>query len=1239
MRGNTISIQMPLVRGKVSKTIPLYQWDYGQRLVFTDVELPAAYEVHFSNEMHGDAVTSIGGSTGVDIPDVCLQDGGPVYLWLFLHDTELDGETEFQGVIPVIRRAKPSDDVPTPEQASAISQAITALNDAVTSTSADVATTAANVLKSEGYALGKQDGVDVGSDSPYYQNNSLYFAGEASNSADDSADSAEQAAAWATGSFDGEGEEPVTEDDPQYENNAAYYADQAGDYAEDAEAYGAGTRGGVDVSSGDDAYHNNAPYYAQQAASSATSANSAKGDATSAKNAAVSAKTAAETAQAAAESWATGGSSGTPSATNNAKYYSEQAASSATTASEKAGLAATSESNASGSASTAGTKALVSEGYAVGKQNGEDVASGSTYYHNNAEYYAGQASSSATAASGSADAASGSASSASTNALKSEGYAVGSQNGTDVTSGSPYYQNNAKYYAGVAEDVLESIPEDYSTLSSDVTNLKSAIDAHEKCDADGYRRAFKFINGSYSEDTLAISANTKRIIASEFIEVKKGDIITVKPGSFTHATSLFAGTTTSYTLIKKGNTFSTDNETIRVYVDGFFNVYFANASNLNAVISASDFDGSITVTSYAKTKADNADLKNLKDGYQVTHSNILDNIDCLSTGRYWSKISGTNILTLTATGTYSSWLIPVDGTSIYTFKYQTRYIYPVGSDGVTTVGNVAENVTSIDTSQYTGCSFLAISVNNSTYDMDTYCVSKGSTAKKDNTYTYPAWFNGKFDPLEDKVDDLEDELEAFEDGYEVVNNNLLEDLTPTSETQYYYKSTQTGKLVLATSDTATYNSWLVPVDGTSKYTMSYTTRFVLAVENDGETVIGTAIDSTTSIDTSQYTGCKYIAISLRTDNLPSDKPLSEYYVSKGNVARTGTETIPPAWFGDKLDDLEDQINSLDVKPKKNKVFMLTDTSFSAEKNFTDFATSAKGKCMHLVVNLSSFTSVTVGLRDATRPVFYAQVTSDSVYLYDYNGGNTAHTQTYAHGLTIADNLSIDVYSAPNQNLYYVQVGTNGTEYTTPDQFSIGPTGLIYPYASMEGSASFVQFSAECNTQRPIWLFGDSYLGTYNTARWAYYLVNREKDSRVMMDSYAGENSTSAFASLEKLIECGVPDYIVWCLGMNDGGDSGTTPNSTWLGYIESMLALCEENNITPILATIPTVPSINNEGKNAWVRESGYQYIDFAKAVGASDQGVWFDGMQSTDNVHPSVTGAVTLYHAALAGCPQFSQK
>lgn len=100
------------------------------------------------------------------------------------------------------------------------------------------------------------------------------------------------------------------------------------------------------------------------------------------------------------EAWAKGTKDGVevgssePQYHNNSKYYSEQASSSASTASTKASQASTSATNAASSASTASTKALISEGYATGTQNGTAVSSG-TYYHNNARYYSEQADASA----------------------------------------------------------------------------------------------------------------------------------------------------------------------------------------------------------------------------------------------------------------------------------------------------------------------------------------------------------------------------------------------------------------------------------------------------------------------------------------------------------------------------------------------------------------------------------------------------------------------------------------------------------------------------------------------------------------------------------------------------------------------------------------------------------------------------------------------------------------------------
>ena len=123
-----------------------YQYDYGQLLQFRGLDLPTAYEVHFSNDMmSGTSKTAIGNADGVLIPDEFFLSGEDVYAWLFLHDEVTDGRTMYKLRIPIKKRPRPIDTEPTPVQQDVITQAIAALNDAVerTDTSAEEANTAA----------------------------------------------------------------------------------------------------------------------------------------------------------------------------------------------------------------------------------------------------------------------------------------------------------------------------------------------------------------------------------------------------------------------------------------------------------------------------------------------------------------------------------------------------------------------------------------------------------------------------------------------------------------------------------------------------------------------------------------------------------------------------------------------------------------------------------------------------------------------------------------------------------------------------------------------------------------------------------------------------------------------------------------------------------------------------------------------------------------------------------------
>lgn len=103
----------------------LWQYDYGQRLRITGVDLPTAVEVQFSsNEKSGNTITRIGttvdGVTEVQIPDELLRNEGysqnyKIYAYIYLTD-ETSGNTEYQIVLYVKARAKPenpSEEPPT----------------------------------------------------------------------------------------------------------------------------------------------------------------------------------------------------------------------------------------------------------------------------------------------------------------------------------------------------------------------------------------------------------------------------------------------------------------------------------------------------------------------------------------------------------------------------------------------------------------------------------------------------------------------------------------------------------------------------------------------------------------------------------------------------------------------------------------------------------------------------------------------------------------------------------------------------------------------------------------------------------------------------------------------------------------------------------------------------------------------------------------------------------------------
>ena len=292
-----------------------------------------------------------------------------------------------------------------------------------------------------------------------------------------------------------------------------------------------------------------------------------------------------------------------------------------------------------------------------------------------------------------------------------------------------------------------------------------------------------------------------------------------------------------------------------------------------------------------------------------------------------------------------------------------------------------------------------------------------------------------------------------------------------------------------------------------------------------------------------------------------------------------------------------------------------DTVSSTTKNVSFPYDLKKNICFALKADFTTFATITIGKGYNAYSGYWFVIDSANISLY-YNQGSTTLSESVAHGLTFSDFVKIVISNIGDDYCrFFIQ--------TRSGQFAYN---FVWTYAAngqafftTAGTLTNVDFIASCSDlKNDVWLFGDSYVGMANPARWPKQLRTMGY-SNFLCDGLAGQNSSGAYSDLQRCLELGVkPKILVWTLGMND-------TDSSWNTTYQQVQTLCESNDITLILATIPTVPIRNNENKNTTIRNSGYDYIDFAKAVGANSSGVWYSGYLSSDEVHPTELGAKAL--------------
>ena len=191
-------IHAPMNGRRYSVTAPITQYDYGYLLLPEGEELPATYEIDFSNdEKNGTSLPVYGDSEGAEVPEELIRTGKDVFAFYYKVG-EGYGKTEHTWRIPNHCRPSRDGETPTPSQQSSIDQLIVRSNEAVTSAEQSASDASASAQSAQDYAEQAESARDTAqtyaNNAQTYANNASASASQASASATASANSASASA-------------------------------------------------------------------------------------------------------------------------------------------------------------------------------------------------------------------------------------------------------------------------------------------------------------------------------------------------------------------------------------------------------------------------------------------------------------------------------------------------------------------------------------------------------------------------------------------------------------------------------------------------------------------------------------------------------------------------------------------------------------------------------------------------------------------------------------------------------------------------------------------------------------------------------------------------------------------------------------------------------------------------------------------------------------------------------------
>lgn len=327
----------------------------------------------------------------------------------------------------------------------------------------------------------------------------------------------------------------------------------------------------------------------------------------------------------------------------------------------------------------------------------------------------------------------------------------------------------------------------------------------------------------------------------------------------------------------------------------------------------------------------------------------------------------------------------------------------------------------------------------------------------------------------------------------------------------------------------------------------------------------------------------------------------------------------------------DSLTNMGIKPSDNILKKTWDSTLTGTTRILQDNVDIKnGKALSFYTKVSNdFSMVRVGHGESQYGGTFVDVTTDKIAVYNYLT-SASLVKEESHNLEISDFLSIviDVHDTKAT----ITISTSSGSYQLSNIDWSGYNGTVF-FNALNGTFtdSILSWTAK-SLDYPVWVFGDSYLGLTSSVRWPYYL-RQMGFINWLVCGFPGATSEDQIICFNNLLAMKKPKYVIWCLGMNDS-DTSSAINASYKSCLDDVMASCKEKNITLILSTIPNVPGRNHTFKNQYVKSLGIDFIDFEAAVGASSNGIWYDGMLSSDNVHPSALGAKALASRVVADAP-----